>query len=168
MSLIAGAVRGGIALTRLSLRSCGISKKAFSELSQALCGDSRGGKSQKSHLVVLDLAKNKISSDSAEELSNAILKGGLIDQLNVAGCNMGKKALLMMCEMIKQSKSLTKIYLDANDWSNSTLEELAIALELNSRLELLSLRAIGVSAKDIADFIASLSESLSLQTLNVE
>lgn len=147
-------------LVRLSLRDCSISSAGLSLLAKAL---KAGGK-----LVELDIAFNKIAADAATELASAIVNGNVLDELNVAACHLNKASLGPFCKLVRHSASLTKLHVDANDWNAAMLQELATALEFNTRLELLTLRNISVGVKDLVDFVASLSDSITLRKLNLE
>ena len=58
-----------------------------------------------------------------------------------------------------------QLHLDANDWSAATLGHLAAALDSNATLELLTLRSISVSPKDLMTFVLSLSDNIALKRL---
>jgi Ran GTPase-activating protein (RanGAP) involved in mRNA processing and transport len=165
MTVLCDALRPGGAvptppLVRLSLRNCSISAAGFGLLAKAL---KAGGK-----LVELDVAFNKIPADSATELAAAIVNGNVMDELNVAACHLSKASLVPFCKLVRHSATLTKLHLDANEWSSAALQELATALEFNQRLELLTLRNINVSSKEAIDFVMSLSDSITLRKLNLE
>jgi hypothetical protein len=45
---------------------------------------------------------------AVEELAATVARMEVLDELNLAACHLGSKALLALCDMLKRCASLTK------------------------------------------------------------
>lgn len=75
-------------------------------------------------------ARNSLPKEVCEAMANAIVEGASLQEINLAACHIPKKGkifffleenflfrflgLLSFCHMIKESRSLLKVHLDAN------------------------------------------------------
>jgi len=150
-------------LRRLSLRKCGLSKKEIQVLAEAL------GAAQV--IESLDLALNKLADSSAAALFNAVSVNQSLVELNVAACQLGRKAMAAVAGSISAATPLRVLHLDANPslFSRDNLGTLAAALvENRGELEVLTLKSVEMKVKDATEFLSRLPDNIGLLELDLQ
>eukprot|EP01114_Cavostelium_apophysatum_P012406 TRINITY_DN2769_c0_g1_i1.p1 TRINITY_DN2769_c0_g1~~TRINITY_DN2769_c0_g1_i1.p1 ORF type:complete len:1526 (+),score=453.87 TRINITY_DN2769_c0_g1_i1:244-4821(+) len=148
-------------INSLSLRDCSLAKVSILELLKTL--------RKHSQLKVLDLAVNPevSSSDVAKELEDFLTQNHVLEEINLANCDLSSQAFQNVVSGLAKSRSVKIFHLDANRLGKHVVK-LAEALNKNLNIEEITLKNVDVSKKDVLDLFKVMNGDSLLRRMSLD
>jgi len=159
-SVLSSSLESNKTLTTIGLRNCQLAKPSLVSLIRSI----------RKHpvLKILDLAMNDMSSiEVAKELEDTLTFHRSLEDLNIAACQLTHQGVAFICTGLGKNSTIKSIHLDANK-IGKYIVKVAEAATANKILEILTMKSVEVSKKDITDFFNTLATSSHLKMINLE
>jgi len=149
-------------LHRLGLRFCDIGKAGFIEFAKAL--------EVNSSLQYLDISHNSLESlEACRKIGEAIghiktkktenVSKTVLAELNISGCLIGHKQIEELTEGLYRNRSIKTLHIDDNDLSGKGMRALAICVQQNQGIKILTVQETQIDTQDVIIFMEKLGDT---------
>ncbi|KYQ99981.1 filopodin [Tieghemostelium lacteum] len=147
------------ACNKLYLRYCDLGSKSILRIAKMM--------ELNSTLTVIDLSMNKLNKAICISLGVAFSKNTSIEEVYLTQCQIGFKEIGVLLAGLESNNHVKKIFLDVNPITKKGISYIAQLLNINTSIEVMTLRNINVTAKDILEFFRKLHTSVAINQLNI-
>jgi len=169
LKLLTKILQTNTTLQKLGLRFCDIGKVGFIELSKAL--------EYNSSVSYLDISHNTLDSlEACRKFAEAIghqktkktekISKTAISELNISGCLIGYKQMEELAEGLYRNRSIKTLHLDDNDLSAKGLRALALCVQQNEAIKIITVQETQIDTQDIVAFMERVGDINFLDVLD--
>jgi len=162
IKLLTKILMNNTTLQRLGLRFCDIAKAGFMDLTKAI--------EINPSLIYLDISHNSLESlEACRKLGEAIghikskktdnISKTVINELNISGCLIGHKQIEELTEGLYRNRTVKTLHIDDNDLSGKGIRALAICVQQNEAIKILTVQETELDTQDLVLFMEKLGDS---------
>lgn len=114
------------------------------------------------YIVGFKIGHNALHDECGASMARALFKPNEIVVLDMSFCEMGKKAMLTVFDLLESNTSLTELNVSGNATNKDGIRALTRALKTNKTLLKLGLRHCDIAKVNIIPFICQVSAKPSI------